>query len=79
MIWSERAIKSLKDDHIKKDSVPAAKIVKSEIINASKGLNAYPDKYQLDDITLIIQGILEDFFDGAIGSFIKSTKRLLIF
>ncbi|MEQ8880476.1 MAG: type II toxin-antitoxin system RelE/ParE family toxin [Cyclobacteriaceae bacterium] len=51
VIWSERAKKSLREhyDHIKQDSVPVANMVKSEIINASKGLNIHPEKYQLDE------------------------------
>lgn len=81
VIWSERAKESLKEhyDHIKQDSVSAAKRVKSEIINASKGLNVYPEKYQLDEYYPNNPGISGGFFDGATGSFIKSTKRLLIF
>ena len=51
VIWSDRAKESLKEhyDHIKQDSVPAAKKVNAEIINASKELSPYPEKYQLDE------------------------------
>jgi plasmid stabilization system protein ParE len=64
VIWSERATLSLKDhyDKIKKDSLPAAKRVKSEIINASKELNNYPEKYQLDDYYPNNPGNIRRFF-----------------
>lgn len=64
IIWSERAIASLKEhyDHIKQDSVPAAKRVKSEIINASKSLNTYPEKYQLDEYYPNNPGNIRRFF-----------------
>ena len=52
VVWSERAQKFLIEhyDHIKEDSVSAAKRVKSEIINASNWLNVHPEKYQLDEL-----------------------------
>jgi plasmid stabilization system protein ParE len=64
VIWSERATASLKEhyDHIKKDSVRAAKRYKSEIINASKGLDTYPEKYQLDEYYLHNPGNIRRFF-----------------
>lgn len=51
VIWSDREKESLKEHykHIKEDSVPAAKKVKSEIILASKSLSILPEKYQLDE------------------------------
>lgn len=51
VVWSEKAQDSLKDhfDHIKKDSLSAARKVRAEIIKSSKELNSYPDKYQLDE------------------------------
>jgi plasmid stabilization system protein ParE len=51
VVWSDRAKLSLKEhyNHIKKDSEMAAKRVKSEIIEATKQLNPYPEKYQLDE------------------------------
>lgn len=64
VIWSERAKESLKEhyDHIKQDSVPAAKRVKSEIINASKGLNIHAEKYQLDEYYHNNSGNIRRFF-----------------
>lgn len=51
VVWSERAILSLKEhyNYIKNDSEMAAKKVKSEIIEATKQLNTHPEKYQLDE------------------------------
>lgn len=51
VIWSDRAQESLKRhyDHIKEDSIPAAKKVKSEIIRSSKKLNSNPEKFQVDE------------------------------
>lgn len=51
VIWSEKAINSLKDhcNKIKLDSPTAAKRVRLEIINSSKQLNEYPEKYQIDE------------------------------
>jgi plasmid stabilization system protein ParE len=51
VIWSEKSKLSLKAhyDHIKKDSLVAAKRVKSEIIEATKQLNPNPEKYKLDE------------------------------
>ena len=64
VIWSERAILSLKahHDYIKQDSVAAAKRVKSEIIKASKNLSEYPEKYQLDEYYPNNPGNIRRFF-----------------
>lgn len=64
VIWSERAIESLKEhfNHIKQSSEPAAKKVKSEIINATKGLDTFPEKYQLDEYYANNPGNIRRFF-----------------
>lgn len=64
VIWSERAKQSLRDhyDYIKADSVSAAQKVKSEIIEATKGLSAYPEKYQLDEFYPNNPGNIRRFF-----------------
>lgn len=65
VIWSDSARESLKKkhyDYIKKDSVPAAQKVISEIINASKNLNNHPDKYQLDEYYPNNPGNIRRFF-----------------
>ena len=64
VIWSKKAKESLKlyHDHIKEDSMPAAKRVKSEIINASKELVHYSGKYQLDEYYPNNPGNIRRFF-----------------
>lgn len=64
VIWSDRAKASLKEhyDYIKKDSVPAAKKVKSELIHASKNLSSNPEKYQLDEYYPDNPGNVRRFF-----------------
>ena len=51
VIWSKKAKESLKEycDFIKKDSVPAAKRVRLEILKATRNLNIYPEKFQIDE------------------------------
>lgn len=51
VVWSKEAQTSLKNHHdfIKKESVKAARMVKSEIINSSKLLPEFPEKYQVDE------------------------------
>lgn len=51
IIWSDKAKYALKKhyEHIKEDSLLAAKRVKNEIIKSTKNLNSYPEKYQLDE------------------------------
>ena len=51
VIWSVRAQESLKShyNHIKRGSVRAAKKVKFEIIQSSKELSSYPEKFQVDE------------------------------
>jgi plasmid stabilization system protein ParE len=64
VIWSEKAKSSLKKhcDHIKKDSKTAAKIVRKELINASKTLNNHPEKYQVDEFYPSNSGNIRRFF-----------------
>ena len=64
VIWSDRAKSSLKEyyDYIKKDSVPAAKKVKSELIKASKTLRSNPEKYQMDEYYPNNPGNIRRFF-----------------
>ena len=64
VIWSDRAKSSLKEhyDYIKKDSVSAAKKVKSELINASKTLSSNPEKYQVDEYYPNNPGNIRRFF-----------------
>ena len=64
VIWSDRGKQSLREhyDHIKQDSVVAAKSVKSEIIRASKTLSSYPEKYQLDENLPNNPGDIRRFF-----------------
>jgi plasmid stabilization system protein ParE len=64
VIWSEKAKFSLKAhyDHIKKDSLVAAKRVKSEIIEATKQLNPNSEKYQLDEFYPNNPGNIRRFF-----------------
>ncbi|MEQ9219575.1 MAG: type II toxin-antitoxin system RelE/ParE family toxin [Cyclobacteriaceae bacterium] len=64
VIWSKKAKESLKEyhDQIKKDSVTAAKRVKSEIINASKELSDHSGKYQLDEYYPNNPGNIRRFF-----------------
>ncbi len=51
VVWSNRAKQSLKEhyNHIKKESVPAAKKVREKIIEDSKFLALNPEKYQADE------------------------------
>ena len=64
VVWSDEAKASLKEhyDHIKQDSIPAAKRVKSEIIKASKKLNIYPEQYQIDEYYPNNPGNIRRFF-----------------
>lgn len=64
VIWSDRARESLKEhyENIKQDSVPAAKRVKSEMIKASKQLDRYPEKCQLDEFYPNNPGNVRRFF-----------------
>lgn len=64
VIWSDRAQASLKShyDHIKEDSIPAAKKVKSEIIRSSKKLSEYPEKFQEDDYYPNSSGNIRRYF-----------------
>lgn len=64
VIWSKTAVRSLNAhyDYISKDSVNAAKRVRSEIINASKTLDLYPEKYQLDEYYPNNPGNIRRFF-----------------
>ena len=64
VIWSYNAQDSLKGyyDHIKQDSVSAAKKVKSEIIRASQALSQFPEKHQLDEYYPNNSGNIRRFF-----------------
>lgn len=64
VIWSAQAITSLKEhhDHIKVDSATAAKIVKFQIIEASKGLSTFPERFQLDEYYPDNPGNIRRFF-----------------
>jgi plasmid stabilization system protein ParE len=64
VIWSERAKQSLKAhfDKIKKDSPKAANKIKNEIIEASRHLNVFPEKFQLDEFYPKNPGNIRRFF-----------------
>ena len=64
VIWSEKAIESLKEHHdrIKEDSPKAAKRVKSEIVSASRRLTQHSDQYQLDEYYLNNPGNVRRYF-----------------
>lgn len=64
VVWSDRGKASLKEhyDYIKQESLPAAKRVKLEIINASKTLSSHPEKYQLDEYFPNNPGNVRRFF-----------------
>jgi len=64
VVWSDKAKLSLKEhyDHIKKDSVVAANRVKIEIIEATKQLNPFPEKHQLDEYYPNNPGNIRRFF-----------------
>ena len=64
VIWSHQAKLSLKAhyEYIKQDSVSAARRVKAEIINASKELASYSEKYQLDEFYPNNPGNIRRFF-----------------
>lgn len=51
VIWSKKAQESLKYhfDYIKTDSIAAAHKVRKEIINSSKELVDFPEKFQIDE------------------------------
>ncbi len=51
IVWSNQAKQSLKEhyNHIKKESVPAAKKVREKIIEDSKSLVLNPEKSQADE------------------------------
>jgi plasmid stabilization system protein ParE len=64
LIWSKQAIAALKEhhDHIKADSATAAKTVKSQIIEASKGLSTFPERFELDEYYPDNPGNIRRFF-----------------
>ncbi|MCE7992169.1 MAG: type II toxin-antitoxin system RelE/ParE family toxin [Roseivirga sp.] len=64
VIWSERAINSLKDHHdlIAVDSRTAAKKVKAEILRAAKEIPPYAEKYQVDEYYPNNPGNIRRFF-----------------
>jgi len=64
IIWSDKAKNALKKhyEHIKEDSLLAAKRVKKEIIESTKNLNSYPEKYQLDEFYPDNSGNIRRYF-----------------
>ena len=64
VIWSPKAIESLKwhYEYIAKDSVSAARKVKQEIIDATKELNKFPEKFTVDEYYPNNPGNIRRFF-----------------
>lgn len=64
VIWSKKAIDSLKDHYgrIAEDSISAAKKVRAEILRAVQEIPPYADKYQLDEYYPNNPGNIRRFF-----------------
>ena len=64
VVWSPKASDSLQwhYNHIAKDSVTAARNVKKEIIDASKELNQFPEKFAIDEYYPNNPGNIRRFF-----------------
>jgi len=50
ILWDKKAKANLDDiyEHISKDSIPAARKVKKELIRLARGLNDFPEKYSVE-------------------------------